>query len=169
MTEELFAIPCIGALILRVLNGELFVLLQERRKPGIGVEDGLLELPAGKLREYENVFQALRREVREETGLQLTRIHGEAGTDRHSVLGYDVQAFTPYCVTQNLTSGYSILLSTFLCEAEGEPVAQAGETAAPRWTPLSDLAAMLAQHPDAFFPLHLPALRKVVKEPVQPA
>jgi hypothetical protein len=54
MMNETFAIPCIGALIPRTVNGESCLLLQERRKPGIGVEDGLLELPAGKLREYEN-------------------------------------------------------------------------------------------------------------------
>ncbi len=68
MTET-FAIPCVGALIRRTVEGRPCVLLQERRKPGVGIEDGLLELPAGKLREYENVFEALHREVHEETGL----------------------------------------------------------------------------------------------------
>lgn len=162
--DEIFAVPCVGALIHRIVNGEPCVLLQERRKPGIGVEDGLLELPAGKLRAYESVFDALRREVQEETGLILTHIFGESGTHRRGVLGYDVQTFMPYCVTQNLSAGYSIVLSTFLCEADGDPAAQAGETAAPRWMPLAMIALKLEQEPEAFYPLHVNALLKYLEE-----
>lgn len=163
MTET-FAIPCVGALIPRVVDGQPCLLLQERRKPNIGVEDGLLELPAGKLREYESVFDALRREVHEETGLTVMRIVGENEGWRREVLGYDIRTVTPYCVTQNLSGGYSILLSTFICEAEGEPRAQAGETAAPRWVPLSELRRKLEHEPEAFYPLHLGALGKYLEE-----
>ena len=90
MTET-FAIPCVGALIRRTVDGQPCVLLQERRKLGIGIEDGLLELPAGKLREYENVFDSLRREIHEETGLRLTRIGGEENAARREVIGYEHQ------------------------------------------------------------------------------
>lgn len=163
MTET-FAIPCVGALIPRVVDSRPCLLLQERRKPDIGVEDGLLELPAGKLREYENVFDALRREVQEETGLNVTRIRGEGEGFGREVLGYDIRTVTPYCVTQNLSGGYSILLSTFICEVEGEPRAQEGETAAPRWIPLPELGQRLKHQPEAFYPLHLGALHKYLEE-----
>lgn len=156
MTET-FAIPCVGALIPRVVDSRPCLLLQERRKPDIGVEDGLLELPAGKLREYENVFDALRREVQEETGLNVTRIRGEGEGFGREVLGYDIRTVTPYCVTQNLSGGYSILLSTFICEVEGE-------TAAPRWIPLPELGQRLKHQPEAFYPLHLGALHKYLEE-----
>lgn len=161
---ETFAIPCVGARIPRVVDGQACLLLQERRKPNIGVEDGLLKLPVGKLREYESVFDALRREVREETGLTVTRIVGESEGWRREVLGYDIRTITPYCVTQNLSGGYSILLSTFICEAEGEPRAQVGETAAPRWVPLAELRHRLEHEPEAFYPLHLGALSKYLEE-----
>lgn len=161
---ETFAIPCVGALIPRRVNGQACLLLQERRKPNIGVEDGLLELPAGKLREYENVFDALRREVQEETGLTVTRIRGEGEGFGREVLGYDIRTMTPYCVTQNLSGGYSILLSTFICEAAGEPRAQKGETAAPRWIPLQELRQKLEHQPETFYPLHLGALHKYLEE-----
>ncbi len=89
---------------------------------------------------------------------------GEPETLRREVLGYDVQSFVPYCITQNLSGGYSILLSTFLCEADGDPVAQAGETAAPSWMPLSELRLKLKHTPEQFYPLYLGALHHYLEE-----
>ena len=53
-----------------------FLLIQERWKNNV-LEDGLLEIPGGKIREFENIFDALRREVSEETGYKVTYIYGE--------------------------------------------------------------------------------------------
>ena len=38
------------------------------------IEKGLLEIPAGKIREYENIYAALRREVFEEIGIKIKNI-----------------------------------------------------------------------------------------------
>lgn len=58
---------------------------------------GLWEIPAGKIREYENIYSALRREVKEETNLDITYIAGEETCETCSSSGYtvtDVQTVT---------------------------------------------------------------------------
>lgn len=55
---ELFSKPAPGGIIEKIVDGELFVLLQERYK-GNDREDGLLEIPAGKIREFENIYDCL--------------------------------------------------------------------------------------------------------------
>ncbi|MFC6592212.1 NUDIX domain-containing protein [Deinococcus lacus] len=160
MTET-FAIPCVGAIILRTVAGLPCVLLQTRCKPGAGLENGLLELPAGKMREYEDLLATLRREVTEETGLTITVVSGERWAGES--LGYRVCTAEPYCVTQNLSGGYSILLLTFLCEVSGTAHASA-ESHGPHWLPLAQLAWRLEHSPQAFYPLHLGALRRLAAE-----
>lgn len=75
--KETFAIPAVGAIIVKKVEDEEYILVQDRKKNNGDGMDGLLEIPAGKVREYENIFESLRREVKEETGLQLTSIRGE--------------------------------------------------------------------------------------------
>ncbi len=134
------------------------LLVQERCKPGAGTENGLLEVAAGKVREYENVFDALRREVHEETGLRLTRIRGEEAAVTRTVNGYRVMSYVPFCTTQNLSGGYSIVLHSFVCEAEGELIPQTPEARNLRWMPLGDCRRRLQDRPEEFYPLHIHAL-----------
>ncbi|OLV19937.1 Phosphohydrolase (MUTT/NUDIX family protein) [Deinococcus marmoris] len=156
--SETFAIPCVGAIIAREVGGVRCLLIQERRKPGAGIENGMMEVAAGKVREYENVFDALRREVAEETGLRLTRIEGEDTAITRTVNGYTVMSYTPFCTTQNLSGGYSIILHSFLCEAEGEPLTRTDETRNLRWMPLAECWSYLQNRPEDFYPLHINAL-----------
>ena len=102
MTET-FAIPAVGAIIVKRIGDEEYILVQNRKKNNGDGMDGLLEIPAGKIREYENIFEALRREVWEETGLHLTTIQGEEACRFLDVDGNETIMFSPYCVTQNLS------------------------------------------------------------------
>lgn len=102
MTKEVFAKPCVGAIIKKVVGNEPYILLQTRQKEDGNETNGMFEIPAGKIREYEDVFSALRREVWEETGLKLQKYTAKI----HRVctqIGDVLQFFTPYCVTQNLS------------------------------------------------------------------
>ena len=74
---EKFAIPCVAAIIEKIVNNKKYILIQTRQKEDGAETNGMLEIPAGKIREYENIFRALRREVKEETGLTITKILGE--------------------------------------------------------------------------------------------
>lgn len=156
---EVFGKPCVAAIIRKEMNGEKYLLVQERQKED-SKENGMLEVPAGKIREYENIFTALRREVWEETGLQITKIEGEELVQSSVINGNQIISFQPYYVTQNLSGIYSIVLNTFLCEAEGILAKETDETQNIRWEKESWVKQMLIDHPESFFLMHINALKK---------
>lgn len=162
--KETFAIPAVGALIVKQDKDEEYILVQNRKKNNGDGMDGLLEIPAGKIREYENIFDALRREVWEETGLHITKIQGEEECCSLEVNGNKTIRFSPYCVTQNLSGAYSIVLSTFLCEAEGELLEQTDETENIRWMNIKELKEIVDNHPESIFLMHVNALRKYLRK-----
>lgn len=157
---EKFAKPAVGAIIEKKIDGEKFILVQERRKENGGKENGMLEIPAGKIREYENIFEALRREVKEETGLIITRIDGEESSTQSNVNGNQVISFQPYCVTQNLSGAYSLILNTFICEADGVLAESTDETQNIRWEKADLIRDILKANPESFFLMHVNALKK---------
>ncbi len=160
---EVFAKPCVGAIIERVVDGVPCILIQTRQKPDGDDTNGKLEIPAGKVREYECVYDTLRREVLEETGLRIVEIDGENEAMWVEVAGNCTLSFTPYCTTQNVCGAYSILLHTFLCRAEGEPLGATDETQNIHWMPKDVLRVMLAEHPEKFFFMHVCALKKYLQ------
>jgi 8-oxo-dGTP pyrophosphatase MutT (NUDIX family) len=66
VSAEQFAIPGVGGLITKEIDNVEHILLQTRCKPNAQNEDGLLEIPAGKIRAFENIFDTLKREIKEE-------------------------------------------------------------------------------------------------------
>ena len=161
--KETFAIPAVGAIIVKRVEDEEFILVQNRKKNNGDGMDGLLEIPAGKIREYENIFEALRREVWEETGLHITKIQGEERSKFLDVNGNKTIMFSPYCVTQNLSGAYSIILSTFICEAEGELFERTNETENIRWMKKDELKKIVDNSPESIFLMHVNALRKYLR------
>lgn len=160
MATETFAIPAVGAIIVKRAGDDEYILVQNRKKNNGDRMDGLLEIPAGKIREYENIFEALRREVWEETGLHLTAIQGEEVSRFLDVSGNKTIMVSPYCVTQNLSGAYSLILSTFLCEAEGELFERTNETENIRWMRRDMLKEIVDNSPESIFLMHVHALRK---------
>lgn len=160
MHTEVFAIPCVGAIIEKIIDGKKHILLQTRLKNGGGDTNGKLELPAGKIREYEDIFSALRREVFEETGLTVTKIYGEESLRSTKIGDVKTISFEPYCITQNLSGAYSIILNTFICEAEGEPLEKTNETQNIRWVNVSEVKQIIEKEPESVFFMHFNALKK---------
>lgn len=158
--KETFANPAVGAIIVKQVGNEEYILVQTREKNSCDGTDGLLEIPAGKIREYENIFEALKREVWEETGLHITKIYGEEESQFLDIDGNKTILFNPYCVTQNLSGAYSLILSTFLCEAEGELLEKTNETENIRWMKRDELKAIVEDNPEKIFLMHVNALRK---------
>ncbi len=60
---EKFAISGAGGIIEKCIEGVDCILIQDRFKEDAPLEKGLIEIPAGKIREYENIFDCLRREI----------------------------------------------------------------------------------------------------------
>ncbi|BDF70834.1 DNA mismatch repair protein MutT [Oscillospiraceae bacterium] len=157
---EVFAKPAVGAIIEKEEQGVAYILLQRRQKAGGGETNGLFEVVGGKIREYENIFDALRREVWEETGLTVTEISGEERAERVSVGGATVISCEPFCVTQNLSGIYSLIINTFLCRAQGTPVHSTNETQDIHWARLDAVRELVEQHPEKLFPMDVIALKK---------
>ena len=157
---EVFAKPCAGAIIEKIIDGEKHILLQTRQKSGGGDTNGKIELPAGKIREYEDVFSTIRREVREETGLTVTKIYGEEFSTVTHVGNVKTISFEPFCITQNFSGAYSIILNTFVCEAEGEPLSSTDETQNIGWVNISEVRRIIDNEPERVFFMHINALKK---------
>ena len=157
---EIFAKPCAGAIIDKIIDGEKHILLQTRQKSGGGDTNGKLEIPAGKIREYEDVFSTIIREVLEETGLTVTKIYGEELAAVTQVGEVKTITFEPFCITQNLRGAYSIILNTFICEAEGETLPSTDEAQNIGWVNISEVRQIIENEPERVFFMHLNALKK---------
>ena len=71
--------------------------------------------------------------------MTITKILGEDRQVSNLIDGNEVISYTPYCVTQNLSGVYSIILNTFLCEAEGELLSETNESQNIHWMKIEDL------------------------------
>lgn len=160
---EAFATPAVSAIVEKEAQGETYILLQRRQKADGGGTNGLFEVVGGKIREYESIFDALRREVWEETGLTVTEISGEERAQRVSAGDTTVIGCEPFCVTQNLSGIYSLIMHTFLCRTEGTPVQATNETEDIHWARLDAVRELMERHPDRIFPMDLIPLLKYLE------
>lgn len=53
MEKEIFAKPCVGAIIEKVIGNDKYILIQTRQKEDGDETNGMIEIPAGKIREYD--------------------------------------------------------------------------------------------------------------------
>ena len=162
--EERFAIPGAGGLITKIEDGIEFILLQDRSKKGAETEEGLIEIPAGKIREYENIFDCLRREIFEETGYIVEEIIGESESKLIKVNGYEVLSYEPFNSSQNLTGSYPIMVQTFICHVkeDNEQHLESDESKNIRWVAKPEVQKMI-QNIQRFYPMHIDTLQKYCK------
>jgi len=159
---ESFAIPGAGGIIEKIIEGNTYILLQDRVKEEKPVENGLIEIPAGKIRAFESIYDCLRREVKEETGLEIIEIEGEKESSVHEANGYKVVNYTPFSNSQNLQGDYPIMVQVFLCKAIGELNNQFKESNNIQWVSLCKLRKMLETQIDNFYPMHVTCLKKYI-------
>jgi 8-oxo-dGTP pyrophosphatase MutT (NUDIX family) len=160
---EKFSIPGVGGIIIKNIDNVDHILIQERCKESRKAENGLIEIPAGKIREFESIFDCLRREIWEETGLRVEEIDGEAEAFTIEVNGYRVINYTPFSSTQNVEGDYPIMVQTFICSVEGELIERSNETINLRWISLRELKRMLCEDETKFYPMHIGTLRKFLQ------
>jgi len=155
------AIPYVGAIVERMHDGNKELLMQTRWKPHSDpLYSGTLEFPAGTLdKPYESVYDALSREIKEETGLTLKTIKDDSKTKTYNPKGSDeVFGFRPFCCTQQLIDGKPWIGFVFICEVEGgEPKAQLSEAKDAKWLPIGEVKAIFKNSPEQLFGLELPA------------
>jgi 8-oxo-dGTP pyrophosphatase MutT (NUDIX family) len=161
MSNSPYMVATVAAIIERHGTDEIEVFFQIRNKSSM-TSYGTLEFPGGRIQAGEDVFSALKREVREETGLSLVRIKPNIVTNvkgLHDRVGY---AFTPFCC--NSYNGSPAIGFIFLCEAEGEPNTSSSEATHPQWIPLSEIRRLIKEEPHRFFYYYLGALQYYLEQ-----
>lgn len=161
ITEQ-FSVPGAGGIIVTKFDDAEHILLQERCKPDSPKEHGLLEIPAGKVRAFECIFDTLKREIKEETGLNVTKILGENLSSIYEGHSYKVINFMPFSCSQNIEGTYPIMVFVFICYAEGNLLPFSNESRNYKWVSAEEVESLLNKNPELFYPMHIDTLRKYV-------
>lgn len=122
------------------------ILVQTRNKPHEGGK--WIELPGGQVEEYESLVTALRREVREETGLTVTHVGGLDTKVNARGRGTNVECLRPFAVYQTTQGPVDSMGVCFRCRAEGELLAVGHDAEGARWVSVRQIAEWIAQAPD---------------------
>lgn len=107
-------IPCVGAVI---PDGDRLLVVRRARAPGAG----LWTIPGGRVEAGETDHEALRREVREETGLDVT-VGRLLGT-----------------VEQDAGEGAVFVIRDYMCAPEGGDLRPGDDAADARWVTAQEL------------------------------
>ncbi len=158
--------PVVSAILIRDgLNGKE-IFLQKRWKPKKSQEYlGVLEIPAGAVEAFENVYDAIAREVKEETNLTITKfISGVGDKVIYHPNGDECFVFQPFICQQMLKTKFGLpwVGFVFLCEVTGDIHMQSEEARDPKWININELKNELDSIPEAFFSLQLPVLKYLI-------
>jgi 8-oxo-dGTP pyrophosphatase MutT (NUDIX family) len=162
--DERFAIPGVAGIIIKKENDNTYVLIQQRCKQENNYKEGIFEIPSGKVREFESVYDCLKREVKEETGLIVDYIEGQDQISVLEVDDYKVINYNPFACAQNIKKGYPIIVQVFICHAHGRLLEKSDESKDIHWINIKDLEKMLQTEQNAFYPMHIDTLKRLIKE-----
>ena len=127
------------AIIERTENGKKEIIVQQSTKG----HRKSWELPGGRIEMHESLYDALKREVKEETGLDVIAIKGEEGYFREGT----VECMKPYCVYQYLEGFEGVVGNAlgfyFICHATGDVLAEGDDTSNVSWIGLDDLSKII--------------------------
>jgi 8-oxo-dGTP pyrophosphatase MutT (NUDIX family) len=152
----------VSAILQKKDKDGLKIFIQTRWKPNVSPYSGLFEIPAGVIEAYEDVYDVLKREVKEECGLDVVKIINDFKSNTEEpVVGDKAFVFKPFLCQQVLSTrnGLPWVGFVFLCEVEGEVKMQETEAKDPIWVNLVELEEMIRTKSDKIFPLQLPVLK----------
>lgn len=162
--NNLKSVPVVSAILQKKGgNGEIFVYLHERWKPKVSpTYSGMIEVPAGNIDAYENIYDALKREVKEECGLDIVKIIDDFQSEIYEYNEKDRSfTFKPFICHQVLSTngGLPWIGFVFICEVSGIIKIDKNEARNPCWMNVKELKRLITNHPEKIFPLQLPVLR----------
>jgi ADP-ribose pyrophosphatase YjhB (NUDIX family) len=136
------------AIIERESSNGREIVIQIRNKPHEGGK--WIELPGGHVEEYESLLEAVKREVREETGLDLVEIEGE--NTKIEAVGPDtkVECLVPLAVYQTIRGPVDSIGVYFRCKAEGHLQTIGDDTESVQWMPVESLRQWVEKEPAQF-------------------
>lgn len=137
------------AIIEREINGELHIVVQTRAKAN---ERRSTELPGGRIELFESLTEALRREVKEETGLDVYEIEGEeTRVDTEGINpDFAVECIRPFAAYQTIHGPIDSVGYYFRCKAEGELSVIGDETEDVQWIGILELGRRMDSDPLQF-------------------
>lgn len=152
----------VSAILEKEIDGVLKVFVQTRWKPeNSPTYLGVLEIPAGGIDGYEDVYTAVTREVKEETGLDVVEFLDDEKTGPMTNRPGDTShAFKPFLCQQMLESngGLPWVGFVFRCRVNGEPVEETNESRDLRWLSVEELEKFIADKPEEVFGLQYATL-----------
>jgi len=150
------------AFVERERDGKIEIIIQTRNKPN---EPKQLELPGGRVEEFESLLTALRREVKEETGLDVTWIEGEdTRIDTNGINPkHVVECVRPFTAYQTIQGGIDSVGYYFICRAEGELLEEGDHTQQARWVTVDELAERIHNDPLQFINIDCAAIMFYLK------
>ena len=153
----------VRALIVRRINDHIQLVIQLRQRKG---EPEVYELPGGRIEEYEKITDALRREIKEETGLTITYIEHEDSkiitTPSENERSFSIECIKPYASYQTIKGPVDSFGIYFVCHAAGELLEYGDDTAHSHWASLGDIQELIDNH--KFSEIDLPAVLMFIKE-----
>jgi len=146
-------------IIERNIGGQVNILLQKRRKRYEEPDFyGYWELPQGKLEKNDSVIETIRREIRQETGLELASQSGVSESIHIDPKNW-VESVRPLiCVRTQGQTDFSAM--AIVVSAKGEPRAtdiRRDHT----WVQINELPDMLNSQP--FFPVNKPMIEEYLR------
>lgn len=155
-------VAVVSAILFRVRDDQIEIFIQTRFKPDRSPNySGLIEIPAGNIDGYENVYAALRREVKEECNLDIVKIIDDfQGTVKEPRPNDQAFVFRPFICQQALQTNNGLPWAgfVFLCQAAGEVRLDSSEAEEPRWVSIDELREIVFKSANSIFPLQLPVL-----------
>jgi 8-oxo-dGTP pyrophosphatase MutT (NUDIX family) len=136
------------AIIEKEADGESMIVVQIRNKPHEGGK--WLELPGGRVEEFESLVSALKREVMEEAGLEITHVEGLSSRLETGSTDANVECLVPFAVYQTLKGPVDSMGVYFLCRAEGQLLAVGDDTEDIQWMPVQQVAQWMKTNPEKF-------------------
>ena len=122
----------------------------------------MIEIPAGGVEPYENIYDAVCREVKEETGLTITKfIDNFQSNITENRLHDKNHVFSPFICQQSLKTdgGLPWIGFVFRCQVKGKIIPQKEEVRDPHWITLKELKNIIDNKPETVFPLQYPVLK----------
>jgi len=150
------------AIIERNGHNDVEILVQMRNKPHEGSK--CIELPGGRFEEFESLVDALRREVREETGLELSFIEGLDTRIETNRANTNVECIRPFAVYQTLYGPVDSMGIYFRCRAEGQLLEMGDDTERPHWITVSEIERQMNDDPNQFSFIDLSGLAFYLKQ-----